>query len=86
MIGTIRNHLDGICNIILIRTTSGVMEEINNRIKLIKRQAYGFMNFNNFRTRLLAASLIRFAYHLISRRAENKFNFSNSFERLIVVE
>lgn len=53
-IGTIRNHLDGICNYFLSRTTSGVMEGINNRIKLIKRQAYGFVNFNNFRTRLLA--------------------------------
>ncbi|WP_390889382.1 transposase [Leptodesmis sichuanensis] len=36
------------------RTTSGAMEGINNRIKLIKRQAYGFVNFNNFRERLLA--------------------------------
>lgn len=51
---TIQNHLDGICNYFLSRTTSGVMEGINNRIKLIKRQAYGFVNFNNFRTRLLA--------------------------------
>jgi transposase len=32
---TIRNHLDGICNYFLNRTTSGVMEGINNRIKLI---------------------------------------------------
>jgi transposase len=51
---TIRNHLDGICNYFLNRTTSGVMEGINNRIKLIKRQAYGFVNFDNFRERLLA--------------------------------
>ena len=51
---TIRNHLDGICNYFISRTTSGVMEGINNRIKLIKRQAYGFSNFDNFRFRLLA--------------------------------
>jgi len=51
---TIRNHLDGICNYFLHRTTSGVMEGINNRIKLIKRQAYGFVNFDNFWARLLA--------------------------------
>jgi transposase len=51
---TIRNHLDGICNYFLSRTTSGVMEGINNRIKLIKRQGYGFVNFDNFRARLLA--------------------------------
>ncbi len=32
---TIRNHLDEICNYFISRTTSGVMEGINNRIKLI---------------------------------------------------
>jgi len=53
-ITTIRNHLDGISNYFRNRTTSGAMEGINNRIKLIKRQAYGFVNFNNFRERLLA--------------------------------
>jgi transposase len=51
---TIRNHLDNICNYFLNRTSSGVMEGLNNRIKLIKRQAYGFLNFLNFRSRLLA--------------------------------
>ena len=53
-ITTIHNHFEGICNYFLNRTTSGVMEGINNRIKLIKRQAYGFLNFDNFRSRLLA--------------------------------
>ena len=51
---TIRRHLEGICNYFLNRTTSGVVEGINNRIKLIKRQGYGFSNFGNFRARLLA--------------------------------
>ncbi len=51
---TIHAHLDGICNYFLSRTTSGAMEGINNRIKLIKRQGYGFVNFDNFRARLLA--------------------------------
>lgn len=54
VISTIRTHLDGICNYFRNRTTNGAMEGINNRIKLIKRQAYGFVNFNNFRERLLA--------------------------------
>ncbi len=52
---TIRRHLDGICNYFVNRTTSGAMEGINNKIKLIKRQAYGFINFDNLRSRLLAA-------------------------------
>jgi transposase len=51
----IKNHIDGICNYFISRTTSGVMEGINNKIKLIKRQAYGFTNFENLSTRLLAA-------------------------------
>lgn len=51
---TVRNHLEGICNYFINRTTSGVMEGINNRIKLIKRQAYGFTNFEHLRIRLLA--------------------------------
>ena len=53
-IKTIKNHFDGICNYFIDRTTSGVMEGINNKIKLIKRQAYGFTNFENLRIRLLA--------------------------------
>ena len=51
---TIINHFEGICNYFLNRTTSGVMEGINNRIKLIMRQGYGFSNFDNFRARVLA--------------------------------
>lgn len=51
---TIREHIDGICNYFISRTTSGMMEGMNNKLKLIKRQAYGFVNFDNFRTRLLA--------------------------------
>jgi hypothetical protein len=41
-------------NYFVNRTTSGVMEGINNRIKLIMRQGYGFLNFINFRERVLA--------------------------------
>lgn len=54
---TIRKHLKGICNYFISRSTSGVMEGINNRIKLVKRQGYGFTNFDNFRSRLLACYL-----------------------------
>lgn len=35
------------------RTSSGVVEGINNKLKLIKRSGYGFTNFNNFRNRCL---------------------------------
>nr|WP_313890051.1 MULTISPECIES: transposase [Nostoc] len=35
------------------RTTSGTVEGINNKLKLIKRSGYGFRNFDNFRVRCL---------------------------------
>ena len=35
------------------RTTSGVVEGINNKLKLIKRSAYGFRHFENYRIRCL---------------------------------
>jgi len=50
---TIREHLSGICNYFISGTTSGVMEGINNKIKLIMRLGYGLTNFNNLRSRLL---------------------------------
>ncbi len=35
------------------RTTSGAVEGINNKLKLIKRSGYGFRNFENFQLRCL---------------------------------
>lgn len=54
-IKTIKKHIQGICNYFYDRVTSGMMEGINNKIKLLKRQAYGFTNFGHLRMRLLAA-------------------------------
>lgn len=50
----IERHLSGICNYFEHRTTSGATEGINTKIKLIKRQGYGFSNFEHFRLRLLS--------------------------------
>jgi transposase len=44
--GEIVGYFDG-------RTTSGPVEGINNKLKLIKRLGYGFRNFSNFRLRSL---------------------------------
>jgi transposase len=51
----IKAHLEGVCNYFAHRTANGVAEGINTKIKLIKRQGYGFSNFENFRLRLFAA-------------------------------
>ncbi|WP_071590717.1 transposase [Synechococcus sp. PCC 7336] len=35
------------------KTSSGIVEGINNKLKLIKRLGDGFRNFENFKTRAL---------------------------------
>ena len=50
---TIRRWLDEIIAYFDNRTTNGVVERINNKLKLIKRSGYGFRNFENFRIRCL---------------------------------
>jgi transposase len=50
---TIVRWLDEILAYFDNRTTSGIVEGINNKLKLIKRSAYGFTNFENFRNRCL---------------------------------
>ena len=51
---TIVKHLEEICNYFISRTSSGMMEGLNNKIKLILRQSYGFKNFDLMREKLLA--------------------------------
>lgn len=50
---TIVRWLDEIIAYFDNRTTSGVVEGINNKLKLIKRFAYGLRNFDNFQLRCL---------------------------------
>ena len=52
---TISRHIKEICNYFISRLTNGFIEGVNNKIKLIKRQGYGFTNMKNFRDRLIAA-------------------------------
>jgi transposase len=48
---TIRRWIGEIITYFDHRTSQGVVEGINNKIKLIKRRAFGFRNFDNFRIR-----------------------------------
>ena len=52
-IGTIVRWFGEVVGYFENRTTSGVIEGINNKLKLIKRLGYGFRNFDNFRLRSL---------------------------------
>jgi len=51
--GTIKRWIGEIIAYFDEGTTQGVVEGINNKLKLIKRRAYGFTNFDNFRLRSL---------------------------------
>jgi transposase len=51
---TLAKHLPLVANDFLSRTTSGVTEGINTKIKLILRQSYGFPDFVTMREKLLA--------------------------------
>ena len=51
---TLTNHLQDICHYFVSRTTKVRMEGLNNKIKLILRQSYGFKNFDLMREKLLA--------------------------------
>ncbi len=44
-----------ILNYFVARTTSGLVEGLNNKIKLVKRRAFGFRNDDHFRLRVLLA-------------------------------
>jgi len=66
---TIESHLVLICNYFISRATSGVMEGINTRIKLIMRQGYGFYNERKF-SRSLVSLLFTLAKLIIKSTRE----------------
>jgi transposase len=50
---TLRNWWEVILNYFADRLTSGMVEGLNNKLKVIKRLAYGYRNFEHFRLRVL---------------------------------
>ena len=50
---TMLNWLNGTLNSFLTPITNGFTECCNNKIKVLKRNAYGYQNFNRFRNRIL---------------------------------
>ncbi len=49
---TLENHLDEITNYFLHRHSSGFVEGLNNKIKVLKRRSYGLRNLDHFFQRL----------------------------------
>ena len=56
LLHTLGNWREEILNYFDYRITNGFVEGKNNRIKTIKRMAYGYRNMENFRLRILAAN------------------------------
>jgi len=52
-VSTLRNRWEHILNYFRHRLTSGMVEGLNNKVKVIKRCAYGFGNFEHFALRIL---------------------------------
>ena len=50
---TLRNWYTGIVNSFYSPVTNGFTEGCNNKIKVLKRNAYGYQNFKRFRNRIL---------------------------------
>lgn len=50
---TYTNWITEIRNSLLVPYSNGVMEGYNNKIKVLKRVAFGFRNFQNFKARIL---------------------------------
>jgi len=56
LLGTFTNWRGEILNYFDYRITNGFVEGKNNRIKTLKRMAYGYRNMDNFRMRILATN------------------------------
>ena len=56
LLPTLTNWREEILNYFDYRITNGFVEGKNNRIKTIKRMAYGYRNMDNFRRRILATN------------------------------
>ena len=50
---TLLNWKENILNYFVDWLSSGFVEGVNNKIKLIKRKAFGFSNFENFKIKII---------------------------------
>ena len=50
---TLKKHMKYIKNMFESNITNGLIEGLNNKIKSIKRTAFGYSNFSNFRKHIL---------------------------------
>ena len=59
---TLTDHLDGMLHYYPHKITNGLLEGLNNKIKTMKRQAYGFRDMEYFSLRLYDLHATRYAF------------------------
>jgi len=61
---SLMGHRSGILNYFRHRISTGMVEGINNKIKVLKRKAYGFRDNAYFKLKILALNKVRYAFLL----------------------
>ena len=61
-VNTLRNHWLKIINDHYCQITTGPLEGLNNKIKTLKRQSYGFRDLEYFKLRILAIHRARYTF------------------------
>jgi transposase len=51
-LGTLNTHFEEVTNYFIVRHTSGFVEGLNNKIKVIKRRCYGITNLGHLYQRI----------------------------------
>lgn len=51
-INTLKRHCENILNFFSHQVTNAIVEDVNNVIKAIKRNGFGFRNFDNFKLKI----------------------------------
>lgn len=71
---SMQNWLTGILNSFSSPYTNGFTEGCNNKIKVLKRNAYGYKNFRRFRNRIL---------HIFSHKQQNKEQAAETIPNIV---
>ncbi|MGC6767271.1 transposase [Enterococcus sp. LJL51] len=64
-----KKHKQGITNAFRYSFSNGVTEGLNNKIKVIKRVAYGYRNFYHFRSGIYSIQGLIFSEHEKEKQA-----------------
>jgi transposase len=61
MVNTLENHREGLLNYFLYPISTGPLEGVNNKIKTMKRQAYGFRDYEFFQLKIFTLHQCKYA-------------------------